>query len=72
MLQLNLNMLHEGTVNPLLGGGAAGLTDNGAEVTLGEAHLVGIEADVMLACSMQIDKADEAVEDGLLATLRPP
>lgn len=71
MLQFNLDMLHECTVNPLLGGGAAGLSDNSTEIALRETHLVGIETDVVLARCMLIDKADKAVENGLFATLRP-
>ena len=59
----------KGPVNPFLGSDAAGLSDDGAEIALGEAHAVGIEADLMLMCGMLIDKLDKAVEDGLLTRL---
>ena len=35
--QFNLDVGDEGTVNPIFGGHATGLTHNGAEITLGEA-----------------------------------
>ena len=57
----------EGAVYPVLGGGAAGLADNGAEVTLGEAKTVGIVAYLMVLCTVLARQLDETVEDGLFA-----
>ena len=57
----------KGTVYPVLGGGAAGLADNGAEVTLGEAKTVGIVAYLMVLCTVLARQLDETVEDGLFA-----
>ena len=37
MSQLYLDVGDEGTVNPIFGGHATGLTHNGSEITLGEA-----------------------------------
>ena len=37
MSQFNFDVGDEGTVNPIFGGHATGLTHNGAEITLGEA-----------------------------------
>ena len=47
--------------------GAAGLADNGAEVTLGEAKTVGIVAYLMVLCTVLACQLDETIEDGLLA-----
>ena len=69
MLQFNLNVFDEGTVNPFLGGGAAGLADNSSKIALSEAHLVGIEADLVLVSGMLVDEGDKSIEDGLFTTL---
>ena len=69
MLQFDLDVFDEGTVNPFLGGGAAGLAYNSAEIALCEAHLVGIETDLVLMSSVLIDEIYKAVEDGLFSTL---
>ena len=69
MLQFNLNVFDEGTVNPFLGCGAAGLADNGAKIALSEAHAVGIETDLVFVSGMLVDEGDKSVEDGLFATL---
>ena len=66
MFQFYLDVRDEGTVNPFLGCGAAGLTDDGTEIALGETHLVGIEVDLMFARSVLIHEIDESVEDVLL------
>ena len=63
-------MGYESTVYPFLGGSAAGLADDGAEIALCEAHLLSIEADLMLACGVLVHQVNEAVEDGLFTTLR--
>ena len=57
----------EGTVYPVFGGGAAGLADNGAQVSFGEAHTVGIVAYLVMLGTMLGDQLKETVEDGLLA-----
>ena len=57
----------KGTVYPVLGGGAAGLADNGAEITLCEAKTVGIVAYLMVLCTVLACQLDETIEDGLLA-----
>ena len=57
----------EGTVYPVFGGGAAGLADNGAQVALGEAHVLGIVANLMMFGTVLSDQMEEAVEDSLLA-----
>ena len=59
----------EGTVYPVFGGGATGLTDDGGQVALGEAHTVGIVAYLVMLGTMQGDQLDKAIEDGLLARL---
>ena len=57
----------EGTVYPVFGGGAAGLADNGAQVSFGEAHVLGIVANLMMFGTVLGDQLEESVEDGLLA-----
>ena len=57
----------EGTVNPVFGGSAAGLADDGAQVSLSEAHAVGIVAYLVMLGTMLGDQLEEAIEDGLLA-----
>ena len=57
----------EGTVYPVLGCGAAGLTDDGAQVALGETHAFGVIAYLMMLGAMLGDQLKEAVEGGLLA-----
>ena len=59
----------EGTVYPVLGGGAAGLADDGGQVALGEAHAVGIVAYLVMLGTMLGDQLEETVEDGLLTRL---
>ena len=63
----NFGLGDEGTINPILGGGAAGLTDDGAKVTLGEAHAVGVIGDLVMLAAVLVDELNEAVENGLLA-----
>ena len=63
MLQHDFRPGDKGAVYPFLGGGAARLADDGAEVALGEAEAVGVEADLMLLCGVVVDKLHEAVED---------
>ena len=57
----------EGTVYPFFGGGAAGLADNGAQVSFGEAYVLGIEANLVMFGTVLGDQLEESVEDGLLA-----
>ena len=57
----------KGTVYPVLGGGAAGLADNGAEITLSEAKTVGIVAYLMVLCTVLARQLYETIEDGLFA-----
>ena len=57
----------EGTVYPFFGGGAAGLADNGVQVAFGEAHVLGIVANLMMFGTVLSDQMEEAVEDSLLA-----
>ena len=59
----------EGTVYPVLGGGAAGLADDSGQVALGEAHTLGIVAYLVLFGTMLGDQLEETVEDGLLTRL---
>ena len=69
MFQFNFDVFEEGAINPFLGGGAAGLADNGTKIALRKTHLIGIEADLMLSCCMLIYQVDKAIEDGLFSTL---
>ena len=46
----------KGTVYPVLGGSAAGLADDGAEITLCEAKTVGIIAYLMVLLSLICDR----------------
>ena len=59
----------EGTVYPVFGGGAAGLSDDGAQIALCEAHAVGIVAYLVMLGTMLGDQLEETVEDSLLARL---
>ena len=59
----------EGTVYPVFGGGATGLTDDSGQVALGEAHTVSIVAYLVLFGTMLGDQLKETVEDSLLARL---
>ena len=59
----------EGTVYPVLGGGATGLADDGGQVALSEAHTLGIVAYLVLFGTMLGDQLEETVEDGLLTRL---
>ena len=58
---------NEGAVYPVLGGGGAGLADDGSQVALGETHALGIVAYLVMLGTMLGDQLKEAVEDGLLA-----
>ena len=70
MFQFDFDVFYERAVYPFLGSCAAGLTDDGAEIALSEAHLLGIETDLMLACSVLVHQIDETVENSLLTRLR--
>ena len=63
--QFHLDAHDEGTVNPFLGTHPAGLADDAAQITLGQADAVGIERKVVMFGTMQVDEADETVEDAL-------
>ena len=65
--QFYFNAGDEGTVYPVFGCGSAGLSDDGAQVSLCEAHAFGIVAYLMMLGTMLGDQLEEAVEDGLLA-----
>ena len=65
--QFYLDAGDEGTVYPVFSGGTAGLADNGAQVALGEAHVLGIVANLMMFGTVLSDQMEEAVEDSLLA-----
>ena len=67
--QFYFDACDEGTVYPVFGGGAAGLSDDGAQVSLSEAHAVGIVSYLVLFGTMLGDQLKETVEDGLLARL---
>ena len=66
MAEEHLRLSNESAVDPLLGSGAAGLANDGAKVALGEAHAVGIVADLVLLAAVLVDELDKAVENGLL------
>ena len=65
--QFYFNAGDEGTVYPVFGGGAAGLSDDGAQVSLSEAHAVGIVAYLVMLGTMLGDQLEETVENGLFA-----
>ena len=65
--QFYFDACDEGTVYPVFGGGATGLTDDGGQVALGEAHTVSIVAYLVMLGTMQGDQLKETVEDGLFA-----
>ena len=67
MAQFNFDAGDEGTVYPVFGGGAAGLSDDGAQVALSEAHAVGIVAYLVMLGTMLGDQLEETVENGLFA-----
>ena len=57
----------ESTVYPVFGGSAAGFADDGAQVALGEAHTLGIVANLVMLGTVLGNQLEETVEDGLLA-----
>jgi len=63
----NFGLGDEGTVDPVLGGGAAGLADDSAKVALGEAHAVGVIGNLVVLAAVLVDELNEAIEDSLLA-----
>ena len=65
MAKEDFSLSDEGTVDPVFGGDAAGLTDDGAKITLGETHSLGIVTNLVLFATMLVHKLNEAVEDGL-------
>ena len=65
--QFYFDACDEGTVYPVFGGGAAGLSDDGAQVSLSEAHAVGIVAYLVILGTMLGDQLEETVENGLFA-----
>ena len=65
--QFYFDACDEGTVYPVLGCGAAGLTDDSTQVALGETHALGVIAYLMMLGAMLGDQLKEAVEGGLLA-----
>ena len=48
----NFGLGDEGTVDPVLGSGAAGLTDDGAKVTFRQAHAVGIIGNLVVLAAV--------------------
>lgn len=67
VVQFYFDACDEGTVYPVFGGGAAGLSDDGAQVSLSEAHAVGIVAYLVMLGTMLGDQLEETVENGLFA-----
>ena len=67
MAQFYFDAGDEGTVYPVFGGCATGLTDDGGQVALGEAHTVSIVAYLVLFGTVLGDQLEETVENGLLA-----
>ena len=65
--QVHLNADDECLIYPSLGGHAARLSDDSAEVTFGEAQALCIITNLMLLGTMLVDKLNEAVEYGLVA-----
>ena len=65
--QFYFDACDEGTVYPVFGGGAAGLSDEGAQVSLSEAHAVGLVAYLVMLGTMLGDQLEETVENGLFA-----
>lgn len=59
----------EGAVYPVFGCGSAGLSDDGAQVALGETHTLGIVSYLVMFSTMLGDQLEETVEDSLLARL---
>ena len=57
----------EGTVNPVFGGSATGLADDGAQVALGETHTVGIVAYLMMLGTVLGNQLEKSVEYALFA-----
>ena len=57
----------EGAVYPVFGCGSAGLSDDGGQVALSEAHAFGIVAYLVMLGTMLGDQLEETVEDGLFA-----
>lgn len=52
--QFYLNAGNEGTVYPFLGGDAAGLTDDGAQIALREADALGIVVELTVLGAMLV------------------
>ena len=67
MAQFYFDAGNEGTVNPVFSSGAAGLSDDGAQVALGKAHALGIVAYLVMLGTMLGDQLEETVENGLFA-----
>ena len=65
--QFYLDTGDESTVYPFFGGGAAGLTDDGGEVALCEAHPFSIVAYLGVLAAVLVYERDKTVEDGLFA-----
>ena len=65
--QFYFDAVDKGTVNPVFGGGTAGLADDSAQVTLCEAHTLSIVADLMVFGAVLGDQLDKAIEDSLFA-----
>jgi len=65
--QFNLDACDECAVEPVFGCGAAGLSDDGGEIALGEAQAVGVVTHVVVLGAMLPCELQEAVEYGLFA-----
>ena len=70
MHQFHLDTSYEGTIYPILRSDSACLMDDGAEITLRNAHAISIVAYAMMLMAVLVDKLDETVEDGLGSRLR--
>jgi len=70
MSQFGLQAGYEALVNPLFGGQSADLPYDRAEVPLREAHLIGIEPQLVFLLRIPADEVDETVVDSLFARIR--
>ena len=59
----------KGTVYPFFGSDTAGLPNHRTEITLREAHLPGIERNLVLSLSMLVDEQNKTVKDSLITRL---
>ena len=65
--QFYFDACDEGPVYPVFGGSAASFADDGAQVALGEAHALGIVANLVMFDAVLGYQLEETIEDSLLA-----